>query len=102
MTKGCLAICALAVAALSTACTIRYSQSVTGSVPTASGSPVESSETGFSFLQITFQEPRPAHEQIATLMGRCRELRHVEVDYRELSFILFGIPRVSVRGTCVQ
>lgn len=81
-------------------CTIRYSQSLAGRLPPAKGTPVQSSDSGFSLLQITFSEPTPAHEQVISLLGACQALTNVEVDYRELYFLLFGIPKVSVHGVC--
>jgi hypothetical protein len=35
-------------------------------------------------------------------MGACKEMTKVQVDYRELFFILFGLPRVTVTGNCVR
>lgn len=88
------------VALVSIGCTVRYSQSLAGSIPTSSGNRVRSSDTGFSLFQITLSEPTPAHEQAASLLGACSRLTKVEVDYRELSFLILGIPRVTVTGTC--
>jgi len=92
----------LTVASLSSACTARYSQSLVGTIPKPTGQPVNSTATGFSFLQIVLSEPTPAHEQVSNLMANCRELTGVEIDYRELVIIIVSIPRVSVTGTCVS
>ena len=89
----------LAVVALP-ACTLRYSQSLAGAIPEPTGSEVRSSDAGFSLLQITLNEPTHAHEQVKSLMGACSRLTNVEVDYRELSFLILGIPRVTVTGHC--
>lgn len=94
----CLLIGVLAA----TGCTARYSQALAGRIAEAKGSEVRSSDTGFSLFQITFTEPRSAHEQATALMGGCKELNNVEVDYRELLFFIVGIPRVTVTGTCVR
>lgn len=93
-----LVICALATSG----CTIRYSQSLVGAIPNKAGSQVRSSDTGFSLFQITLSEPTPAHEQVMSLMGACNELTQVEVDYREILFVIIGIPRVTVTGNCVR
>lgn len=63
---------------------------------------VRSRDTGFSLFNITFSEPTPAHEQVKSLMGACSRLTRVQVDYRELSFLIFGIPSVTVTGVCEQ
>jgi hypothetical protein len=97
-----LASLLVCLAAVGSGCTIRYSQALAGAVPDTAGTPVRSSDTGFSLLYITLSEPRHAHEQVASLMGACSKLTKVEVDYRELFFILFGIPRVTVTGNCVK
>ena len=89
------------VLALSTACTVRYSQSLAGGISQAQGTEVQSSDSGFSLFNIAFSEPRSAHEQVTSLMGACRELRKVEVDYREIFFVIIGFPRVRVTGICV-
>jgi hypothetical protein len=81
-------------------CTIRYSQSLASSMPQSEGREVRSNDTGFSLLNIALSEPDSAHEQVRALIGACSRLTKVQVDYRELSFILFGIPRVSVKGIC--
>jgi hypothetical protein len=81
-------------------CTIRYSQSLTGAIPKSAGTDVRSRDTGFSLLNITFSEPTAAHEQVKSLMGACARMTRVQVDYRELSFLLFGIPSVTVTGVC--
>ena len=95
-----LAVVLLLSLATGLGCTIRYSQSLTGAIPQSQGSPVRSSDSGFSLFNITFVEPIPAHEQVASLMGACARLTRVQVDYRELSFAVFGIPRVTVTGVC--
>lgn len=87
---------------LCSACTIRYSQSLTGAIPKSAGTDVRSRDTGFSLFSITFSEPTPAHEQVKSLMGACSRLTRVQVDYRELSFAIFGIPSVTVTGVCEQ
>lgn len=81
-------------------CTIRYSQSLTSALPQSQGREVRSSDAGFNILQITIDEPRSAHEQVRGLIGACSRLTKVQVDYRELSFLLFGFPRVTVEGVC--
>jgi hypothetical protein len=82
------------------ACTVRHSQSLTGAIPTSTGTEVRSRDTGFALLDITLSEPTPAHEQVVALMSRCSKLTRVEVDYRTLSFILFSIPSVTLTGLC--
>jgi len=91
----------LAIAA-GTGCTVRYSQALVGTLPQETGSQVRSSATGFELLSIALTEPTPAHEQVQSLMGACKKLTRVEVDYRQLFFILFGIPRITVTGQCVS
>jgi len=91
----------LFVVLLGSACTIRFSQALTGSIPLEEGTEVSSSDRGFAFLGIVFSEPRPAHEQIRDLLVPCEKLTRVEVDYRELWFVLFALPRVTVTGDCV-
>ena len=88
--------------ALGSGCTIRYSQALAGAIPDTAGTPVRSSDTGFSLLNIALSEPRHAHEQVTSLMGACSKLTKVEVDYRDLYFLLFSIPRVTVVGNCVK
>lgn len=90
------------LAVTASGCTARYSQALAGAVPDTAGAPIRSSDTGFSLLGIAISEPLHAHEQVASLMGACSRLTKVEVDYRELWFILFGIPRVTVTGNCVK
>ena len=84
------------------ACTARYSQALAARIPQAQGTEVKSSDAGFSLFAIVLSEPKPAHEQAAALLGPCTELTNVEVDYRELLFVLFGLPRITVTGTCVK
>lgn len=98
--KAFLVGCLLGTALLLSACTIRYSQSLTGAIPKSAGTDVRSRDTGFTLFSITFSEPTPAHEQVKSLMGACSRLTRVQVDYRELSFLLFGIPSVTVTGVC--
>ena len=92
----------LVVGLFSSACTIRYSQSLTARLPPPSGSEVKASAQGFALLQLVISEPKPAHELVAGLMGQCQELNHVQVDYRELSFLLFSLPKVTVTANCVK
>jgi len=99
VTRMALLFGLLAVIALP-ACTIRYSQSLAGAIPEPTGSEVRSSDAGFSLFQIALSEPTHAHEQVKSLMGACSRLTNVEVDYRELSFAILGIPRVTVTGYC--
>ncbi|UCE85314.1 MAG: hypothetical protein JSU66_13330 [Deltaproteobacteria bacterium] len=89
-------------ALLTTGCTIRYSQSLASAMPQTDGREVRSNDTGFSLLNITLSEPDSAHDQVRALIGACSRLTKVQVDYRELSFVLFGIPKVSVKGICEQ
>ena len=96
------AIVLLVVLSTSNACTARYSQALAARIPQAQGKEVTSSDAGFSLFQIVLSEPKPAHEQAAALLGPCKELTNVEVDYRELLFVIIGFPRVTVTGTCVQ
>jgi len=84
------------------ACTMRYSQMLAGTIPQSSGSEVRSSDSGLALLGITVNEPQPAHEQVMSLMGACQKLTRVEVDYRELYFLLFGLPEITVTGLCEQ
>jgi hypothetical protein len=90
----------IGTALLPSACTVRHSQSLTGAIPTSTGTEVRSRDTGFALLDITLSEPTPAHEQVVALMSRCSKLTRVEVDYRTLSFILFSIPSVTLTGLC--
>lgn len=90
----------LVCAASMTACTVRYSQSIAGAIPNSSGTQVRSSDAGFSLFQIAIVEPTAAHKQVTSLLGACTRLTKLEVDYRELSFLILGIPRVTVTGTC--
>ena len=98
--KAFLMGCLLGTALLLSACTVRYSQSLTGAIPKSTGTEVRSTDTGFELFDITLSEPTPAHEQVVSLMGQCSRLTRVEIDYRSLSFILFSIPRVTVTGLC--
>jgi hypothetical protein len=98
--KRLLAGSLLGAAWLCSACTVRYSQSLTGAIPKGTGTEVRSQDTGFALFEITLSEPTPAHQQVVSLMGQCSRLTRVEVDYRSLSFILFSIPRVTVTGLC--
>lgn len=102
MTARVLAFSLLMIVIGSAGCTVRYSQSLAGTIPGDAGSDVRSSDAGFSLLSITLSEPTHAHEQVTSLMGACSKLTKVEVDYRELSFLLFGLPRVTVTGTCLR
>jgi hypothetical protein len=86
----------------SVACTVRYSQSLAGRLPERAGEEVQSTDRGFSVMNIGLVEPESAHEQVLAMLKDCRELHRVEIDYRELWFILFGFPRVTVTGSCVQ
>jgi hypothetical protein len=87
---------------LSAACTARYSQSLSGQIPNSKGTLVSSSATGLSVFGIAFNEPTPAHEQVMQLIGACRSLNAVQVDYREKVFVIVGIPEISVKATCIQ
>ena len=87
---------------VSTGCTIRYSQSLAGRIPKEAGTQVRSSDAGFELLNIALNEPTPAHEQVMGLMGACKSLTQVEVDYRALNFLLLSLPRVTVTGQCIQ
>jgi len=100
--KPALALLLLFATLPISSCTIRYSQSLAGPIPKSSGTEVRSRDTGFSLFNITFSEPTPAHQQVVSLMGACSRLTRVEVDYRELSFAIFGIPSVRVTGICEQ
>ena len=84
------------------ACTARYSQSLSGAIPKSQGTPVSSSATGLSVFAIAFSEPTSAHEQVTQLIGGCEMLNTVQVDYRETTFLILGIPKVSVKAICVQ
>jgi len=81
-------------------CTMRYSQVLVGAIPQSNGNEVRSSDSGFSLFGITVTEPRPAHEQVVSLMGACQRLTRVEIDYREIFFLFFGTPEVTVTGKC--
>ena len=81
-------------------CTIRFSQSLTSALPQSTGRAVKSSDSGLAILGITVDEPRSAHEQVRGLIGACKKLTKVQVDYRELNFLLFGLPKVTVEGVC--
>ena len=87
---------------LQAACTARYSQSLSGAIPQVQGKPVSTESTGLTVFGIAFSEPTPAHEQVTELMGGCQSLNAVEVDYREMVFLIVGIPKVSVEATCVS
>jgi hypothetical protein len=95
-----LLVCLLLAA--SVGCTVRYSQSLASRLPEPAGEEVQSTDRGFTVMNIGLIEPEPAHEQVLALLKECRELHRVEIDYRELWFILFGFPRVTVTGSCVQ
>ena len=92
----------IALSVMISGCTIRYSQALTGRIPSTQGSEVRSSDAGFEFFNIAFSEPTPAHELIISLLGACSELNRVEVDYRSLSFLIIAFPRVTVTGVCVR
>ena len=102
MTRSLLVLVVALTTATAFGCTSRYSQSLAGAIPQAEGSRVESSDSGFSFLGITFDEPRSAHDQVTSLLGECSTLNKVEVDYREMFFLIFGVPRVAVKADCTQ
>ena len=102
MKSRSLAVGAVVLALILGGCTTRYSQSLAGRIPSTQGKEVRSSDTGFSLLQITFSEPKSAHEQVGSLLGGCSHLTQVEVDYRELVFFIVGIPSVTVTANCVK
>ena len=102
MTQQRLIAIVLALGITLGGCTKRFSQSLTGAIPNDTGTEVRSSDTGLAVFGIVFDEPQPAHEQVRSIIGACQKLTSVEVDYRELWFILFGIPKVTVNGTCVR
>jgi hypothetical protein len=83
-------------------CTIRYSQSLTGTIPKESGTRVRTSDAGFELFQIALSDPTHAHEQVTSLMGACTSLTEVEVDYRSLSFFIISFPRVTIQGNCIK
>jgi hypothetical protein len=87
---------------LGNGCTARYSHSLAGSIPNTSGRQVEASDSGFSLFGIAFSEPKSAHKHVTSLLGACSSLTKVEVDYRETLFVILGIPKVSVKATCVS
>ncbi len=66
------------------------------------GTRVRSSDSGFALFGIVLSEPTSAHEQVVSLMGGCTELTKVEVDYRELSVFIVGIPKVTIVANCVR
>lgn len=84
-----------------TGCTARYSQSLSGAIPQVEGRPVSTEATGFTLFGIAISDPTPAHEQITQMMGGCKSLNAVEVDYREMWFVILGIPKIQVAATCV-
>ena len=86
---------------LQTACTARYSQSLGGSIPMETGRSVSTEATGFTLFGIAISDPTPAHEQVSQMMGGCESLNAVEVDYREMWFVILGIPKVKVSATCI-
>ena len=86
----------------SAACTARYSHSLSGPIPNASGADVSTSSTGLSVFAIAFTEPKPAHEQVISLLGACSSLNNVQVDYREKVFLVVGIPEISIKAKCVK
>ena len=85
-------------------CTTRYSQSLAGSVPNEKGMEVDSTSHGFTLLFIKLNEPTSAGKQVMELMmeNNCTRLNLVEIDYREMSFLLFSLPKVKITGTCVE
>jgi hypothetical protein len=93
---------ALACVLLSAGCTARFSQSLAGSMPAQEGELKSASDTGLSILGIAVQEPKPAHELVTGLLANCKQLVRVQVDYRELVFVVVGLPKVTVAGYCVQ
>ena len=102
MARAAFAILLIAASTTLFACTIRYSQGLTGRIPSIQGSEVRSSDAGFEFFNIALSEPTPAHKQILSLLGACSELNRVEIDYRSLSFFIIAFPRVTVTGVCVR
>jgi len=97
--KVCVAFACLL---LTGACTARFSQSLTGSIPATQGTKTTASDTGLSIFNIVVDEPQPAHELVTGLLASCKQLVRVQVDYRELVIIIVGIPKVEVTGYCVQ
>lgn len=93
---------AFACLLLTGACTARFSQSLTGSIPATQGTKTTASDTGLSIFYIVVREPKPAHELVSSLMANCKQLVRVQVDYRELVYVIVGIPKVEVTGYCVQ
>ena len=98
---GVVALAFLSFAA-SVSCTARYSQTLSGPIPNQTGTPVSTSSSGLSVFGIAFTEPKPAHEQVLSLLGGCNSLNKVQVDYREKVFFVVGIPEVSVDAVCVK
>ena len=86
----------------SVGCTARFSQSLTGSIPATQGTKATASDTGLAIFGIVVDEPQPAHELVTGMMGNCKQLVRVQVDYREMLIIIVGIPKVEVTGYCVQ
>ena len=98
---GFLGMVFLGSLVLQTACTARYSQSLSGAIPQVAGRPVSTSSTGFTLFGIAISDPTPAHEQVQQMMGGCKSLNAVEVDYREKMFLILGIPKISIKASCV-
>ena len=87
---------------VTSACTARYSQSLTGAIPATEGTRATAADTGLSIFGIVVDEPKPAHELVSGMIAGCKQLVRVQVDYRELVVVFVGIPRVEVTGYCVQ
>lgn len=88
-------------------CTIRYSQSMVGSIQRISPRPVSNSDSGFgiglhpTLLTATLSEPRSADE----LMTLPCDVALTEVDYRALFYafyISFVFPEVKDVAYCVE
>ncbi len=87
-------------------CTIPYSKQIYRSEPIhPTSDAVQKSATGFSlFGLIEFSEPAPANKLFDELLAEnsCNKLDNVEIDYYQINFLLFGLPKVRVKADCVQ
>jgi hypothetical protein len=88
------------------ACTIPFSKQVYRSEPIhPTSDAVQKSDTGFSLLGlIELAEPASANHLFDELLAEnsCNKLDNVEIDYYQINFLLFGLPKVRVKADCVQ
>lgn len=105
MKKVVVAALAVAVIALLVGCVIPYSRTVVNQNLQASGAKVEKISTGlyiFNYWAVSDPDPIPVIMYAVAAENGCTKLENVDIDYWMTSFVVVGIPKVKITGSCVK